>query len=107
MATHLDLRQDAPGWMQIITGSPSKLDNESMRLLRSILPDRIIRRMKEVVSLLHYGANCATLLQHSQLVEAACCCCSMLQHMHVRAGWQMVQLCLGSCLSRDFVHTNL
>lgn len=47
MATHLDLRQDAPGWMQIITGGPSKLDNEALRLLRSILPDRIIRRMKE------------------------------------------------------------
>ena len=60
MATHLDLRQDAPGWMQIITGSPSKLDNESMRLLRSILPDRIIRRLKEVVSLLHCGAGCAS-----------------------------------------------
>ncbi len=96
MATHLDLRQDAPGWMQIITGGPSKLDNEALRLLRSILPDRIIRRMKEVLSLLHCGAGCATLLQHAHLVEAACCMCRLLQHMHVRAGWRPLQLCLRS-----------
>ena len=98
MATHLDLRQDAPGWMQIITGAPRKLDNDAMSLLRSIMPDRIIRRMKEVPSLLHCGAGCAPLPQHSQMVLAACCLRIPLQPMHVRAGWRPVQLCLGRFL---------
>ena len=106
MATHLDLRQDAPGWMQLITGSPSKLENESMRLLRSILPDQIIRRMKEVSSLLHFGAGCSSLLQRSQLVVAASRLCSLLQRMHMRAGWRVSAAVPWGLLVKLFVHTN-
>ena len=106
MATHLDLRQDAPGWMQLITGSPSKLENESMRLLRSILPDQIIRRMKEVFSFLHYGAGCSSLLQRGQLVVAAFRLCSMLQRMHMRAGWRVGAAVPWGLLVKLFVHTN-